>query len=699
MSPRRRRLLGLTALVVVSGAIAWACAGGPESPEWTVAKVSYDPYGSGATLVPGNDTRTNMLLLLADARGATVRDAAAKREGPPLILAPWKVIAADAVPPATDSEEDYSSWEPTRCQSNADGTAAFVAALATAKLPAAERSALEAARRALQPNCKDRGSGSVPSVQSPVGRAFSDYLSGAAAFYAGDWATATERFTALAKAPDDWVRETARYMVARTALNVAIASSVDDYGYLKDAKERDAASARSAGDGFTAYLSAYPQGRYASSARGLLRRAAWLQGDQAKLASLLADQLGRARYDGAADNLDLIEEVDDKLLEAGTPVANQAILTAVSDLRRMRPVEEWEEGRTRLTRQQLDAQRPIFAKDQPLYDYLRAAHALFVEGQPRETLKLIPDAAEQKRFTYVQFSRQMLRGMALDAVNDRSARSFWLSLLPGATQPYQRGAVELALALHDERAGRIDRLFASGSPVTHPLLRQLLLERTAGTSLLRQQASANVPTQERQVALYMLLARQLRGGDYRPWLADVKLVPADAPTANSYWSAAYYAPSWRSALEPPPVGLFGKAGKLGDLGCPALTSTVAALAGQPQAIRPRLCLAEFFRLNGFDGFEEEYAPLEGGGLASSKPQHNYPAYVRQTVYHQVLASPAASADDKALALNRLVRCYAPAGGNSCGGDEASKAQRKAWFDRLKRDYPASRWAKDLKYYW
>ena len=28
-----------------------------------------------------------------------------------------------------------------------------------------------------------------------------------------------------------------------------------------------------------------------------------------------------------------------------------------------------------------------------------------------------------------------------------------------------------------------------------------------------------------------------------------------------------------------------------------------------------------------------------------------------------------------------------------------KSQRKAWFDQLKRDYPASAWAKKLRYYW
>jgi hypothetical protein len=31
--------------------------------------------------------------------------------------------------------------------------------------------------------------------------------------------------------------------------------------------------------------------------------------------------------------------------------------------------------------------------------------------------------------------------------------------------------------------------------------------------------------------------------------------------------------------------------------------------------------------------------------------------------------------------------------------QVPKAQRKAWYDELKGRYPASRWAKSLRYYW
>jgi hypothetical protein len=46
-----------------------------------------------------------------------------------------------------------------------------------------------------------------------------------------------------------------------------------------------------------------------------------------------------------------------------------------------------------------------------------------------------------------------------------------------------------------------------------------------------------------------------------------------------------------------------------------------------------------------------------------------------------------------------VMCYSPSAYNSCGGEDVEIAQRKAWFTRLKRDYPASQWAKKLCFYW
>jgi hypothetical protein len=701
--------------------VAWACADGGESPTWSLSKPAYDPGGSAAMLLPSNDTRVNLYLLLADRRGAPVRGPNAKQEGPPLVLFPWTVMFTAALPSGDVSGQDYGG---SRCQTNKSGAAEFVAAVrASGAVPEPEKQLLIAARQGLSAGakpieeylpdmeCKTGALTDAEVLRSRAGQDFATYLKGAQLFYAGDFDTAAGRFRALFGASDPWARETALYMVARTLLNRAIEKSIDEYGSLAAPDKRDMAAIAAAGAAFKAYLDAYPGGRYASSARGLMRRVHWLAGDQGALASEY-DQLFSApvRFAQAWPAVALVDEIDNKLpLPTNQPQdIREPILLAVADLRRMRSPAYGNDRASccgpPITQSEIERQRPLFGNDTELYDYVRATEAYFVRRQPAEVLQLIPDAAGQQRFSYLQFSRQMLRGMALQDLKDRNARAFWLSLFRGATQPYQREAVELALAMDDEKSGRLDLVFAPSSPVKHPIIRELLLEHTAGPAILRQQASrSEVPQREREVALYMLLSKELRRGFYREFLGDVRLLPPDAPTDSYFAGATSYDPRFNSTPERPPLGLFGPKGKTGDFGCPALQATAAGLAQDPRAIRARLCLAEFFRANGFDGFDSWYGfdgSVEGNGLASTRPL--FPVgtpYARLEVYQAIINDPAASADDKALALNRAIRCYAPAGVNSCSGKEVGKAQRRAWFDRLKSDYPQSRWAKDLKYYW
>jgi len=650
-------------------------------------------------LVPGNDTRVNLLLLLADRRGATVRDPKAKQSDVPLALFPWISMAEGAIPNYPNPDIDDTNVG-TRCQSNSGGSAQFVAALrANASIPAAEKQRLSDTRAAWTPDCDKPGA--VPDVagyESPTGKAFAAYLAGAAQFYAGSLGAASSSFASLGRTADPWLRETALYMTARTALGAAQESSFDEYGSLAEPAKRDLPAITAAGAAFDAYLRAYPGGRYAASARGLQRRVAWLAGRQDLLAGAFDRQLARTgAYDGSADAVSLAEEIDLKLLAVGgKETVRDPTLLAVVDLDRMRC--DGGECADRIGQAELDAQAPLFARDRALFDYLRAAHALFVRRQPREALALIPDASRQSRFSYVQFSWQLLRGLALEAVEDRNARRYWLSLFPGAVQSYQREALELALASHDERSGRVELVFAPGSQVTHPVMRQLLLEQVAGPDLLRQQASdTRAPKQERDVALYMLLSQEIRRGYYRDFLGDLRLLPASAPGDDYYGGADSYDARFSPTLSPPPLGRF-TAPQASDAPCPALRETAAALAAAPGAIDPRLCLAEYFRSNGFDQFEQ-FGGKPTAGLGSSPSRFPGKAYQRLTEYQSIITDPSATADQRAWALNRAVRCYAPSRYNSCGGTDVSPAQRRAWYMRLKSEFATSRWATSLKNYW
>ncbi|MEA3040372.1 MAG: hypothetical protein QOE79_2885, partial [Sphingomonadales bacterium] len=91
LGKRGRWAVGAAALAVAA-VTAFACADPGYSPTWELAKDRYELGGNAAVLTPGNDTRVNLLLLLADRRGTPVRDPSAQQEGPPLVLFPWSTM-------------------------------------------------------------------------------------------------------------------------------------------------------------------------------------------------------------------------------------------------------------------------------------------------------------------------------------------------------------------------------------------------------------------------------------------------------------------------------------------------------------------------------------------------------------------------------------------------------------------------------
>jgi hypothetical protein len=494
-------------------------------------------------------------------------------------------------------------------------------------------------------------------------------------------------------------------MQFRTALAEAAKGAIGKWGEVADVDKRDLVSVDKADAARQQFLKAFPNGRYAASARDLSRRIAWLRGDSATLGRDYTAMLAKHAVAGQQPDLATIHEIDRRIMPSGNSAGvTDPTLLAVLDLMRLRPKTESYhadyEG-PELTSGEVAQQKQYFASQPDLFGYLQAAEAYYHRKQPREVLSLIPDAAHQARFSYTQFSRQVLRGMALEAVGDRNARGFWLSLLPGATQPYQREAVELAIYQHDKNAGAVGRLLETGSPILHPLIRQKIIEDDAGLALLRQQATGGSTKQQREVSLYLLLTDELHHGLYRDFLNDQRLVGPRPKEDVGYpsWSVDAYDPTYNDALLPPPLQVFADGGSDDLKACPNIRTTATILAAEPDAVRPRLCLAEFIRRKGFDGWGTAYDPTQDKFVAKARPGFPGKSFERMQVYQATLASSISSADDKAFALNRLVRCYQPAGSNSCGGDDVDKPARKAWYDRLKKDYPNSAWAKELKYYW
>lgn len=654
-----------------------------------------------AALAPGNDSRVNLLLLIRDKAGqGTVGLSYPKGEweerGYGATFFDWPFLKSTYYPVPEAAESSYAG---SRCQSIAATDGSFKAALGAAKgLSEAERGLLGAARARLAQTCDHAENVAVwpDGVSSAAGREFLDYLKAADAFYAGRWDEAVQGFAALGGAKDGWVREAAIYMTARTAINVAQEKAFDEWGSFAGKDKVDQPTIQAARKALEAYLAAWPKGRYADSARGLIRRTLWLSGDLAGLAA----EYERAAVSVAAgkrDAAELVDEIDSKLImaEGADKAAATPMMLAAFDLMAMRP--GWSSDNDKpappnMPASVIEGQKAAFAGNEALYSFLLASQAYYVAGDMKKVLALLPDDARAKSYSPLAFSRQVLRGMALAALGDRNETGFWKELIGGAAPMHQRPLAELGLAMSLERSGKLGEIFAPGSLVSDPTIREILLQSSAGPELLRASARDTArPQHERDVALFTLLYKQLSRGRYGAFADDVALVRKGA--SKETWLYNF------QVQDEVPVGLFSFGRFADGFACPAIAQTARALNANKADFKAQLCLGDFLRLNGFDNttfLDDRPGEDVLGGRANDFPGK---PLARAQIYQSIIANRAAPADVRAYALYRAVYCYAPGGNNSCGGEDVDPAVRKGWYNQLKKDYPVSPWAKKLRFFW
>ena len=637
---------------------------------------------------PGNDTRINLIYLLADARAQKLKMLNPSTEAYSNIANYWPSdwptfwSSIDLGLGAATNSSVSESGEGTICVSDETGSSGFLAAVALEKnLSDAEKTVLSDARKGLK--CSNAGGGDAAiAVQSPVAKEFAEYIYAIRRFY---FVTHNDisGFAALSNATQPWVREAARYMQGRVALLAAQALAFDEYGTLqKEGVSREMVVA--ALDGLASYLKDYPKGSYAASATGLIRRAYWISGDTQKLAAAYSEAIARSSIDPAG--FALVNEIDLKLpISSDSYNSADVLLLATEDLRLMRKQTDSDDKvLPGMKPGIIEAQHSRFVGHDEIYNYLLAARAWFVDKDAKTVLQLLPEKpAMGDALSYVEFSGQLLRASALDATGDKTARAALVNLFPKATQAFQRGTLELALVLIDERAKNISAVFAPDSLVQQPALRRYVLDYIAGPILLRQQAvAANVTKEEREAALFRLYARDLTQGHFKGFLDDIKLLPAKpVQDANGSPSDQFESFRWGGSNE--------------QYSCPNLVEVAKLLSDNEMSIKGQLCLAEFIRAQGdFSTPVVEKDELGGTGtLFSGKP------IFRQDIYMDIMKSSKASHDEKAFALDRAVRCYEPAHNNECGGTEVAESQRKKWYTELKTKYGDTSYAKALRYYW
>lgn len=708
---RRVSLGGLFAAALAIGGTVWASGDSSCDPGWRLDAAALGCTGQ-ATLNPGNDTRVNMVWLMRSlgakysAETAPLAGIDDPRFGQTFFS--WNGLRSALWPAPTQEPATPADAPASSCETAADAIPSFNAALAgERKLPAVERAILVELREKV--GC-EAVSLDVPAIQSAVGRDYLAYLKAAQAFHADDWAGAKQGFAGLARSRSRWIAETATYMPIRIGLRAAVAKAVDEYGDFAGPEKVDSAAVASARDAIVAYLRRYPGGRYAGSAQGLTRRIAWLTGDSGALARSYEKLLATTPGDSEAA-ADLAEEIDRKLLDRPDAdsfldtLPDTPLLLAIADLRRMRkPEYEYDRPKAAdLSGAQLDGQKARFAEHADLYDLLQATQAFYAGEAPQTIMARLPDAAGASRFTPLAFSRQVLRGMALAKVRDPDEVRFWRALLTGASPLYQKPLVEMGLAIRWQHDGRLDQIFALDSPVTDSMTRQILLQTVATPAIVRESVRDMArPAHERDVARFTLLYKNLTHGAFADVGRDLPLIPDNADTKGGLWSLA--------DQEAIPIGLF-RSGQWSDgsIACQPLAQTAATLARSATDRKALLCLGEFYRLNGFDGFALFWADPQKHSLGVGPDGFPGAEQSRFDIYTAIIADRQASPDERAYALYRAVMCYAPSGNNGCTVSHASweeqeaerknSARRKAWFMELKQRYPGSQWAQSLRYYW
>ncbi|WP_229237271.1 hypothetical protein [Citrobacter farmeri] len=670
-------------------------------------------------LTPDNDSRDNLLRLLSEAKSFAVpvqsmpADITRSRDFYFAYHPQWDDVDIRTDSPAqTQNTPDPIGQQMVTLQvepvefnhdgeqenrfvsNNADSVSQFFAALLSdAALTAKQKQALAQARLGLYSGASaEQIAGALTTLpaDSPA-LLYKTYLTGAAHFYAGEYESAVQTFTTLLTSDRPWLAETAQYMLMRTALNKSSQHSVGDYGDFDITRINREDALRAQKEAQT-YLQHWPEGRYADSARGMLRRIHWYLQDWTTLAGLYEQA-----FQQATDAQALRERVIEYDNVYGMQFYDQSVQDAFTDAplvsytEMLRALRLNSDRKPTLTQAKLDASKPVFDKSGklPLWRNLQLNLWLATDNYAA-ILQAVTPAQKLPPHDILAFSEQVLYGNALMGQKQWSAaRDFWSALLKLSQDNEQQQYVQAKLAATLVYSGNVAAIFAPDSAVTSLRYRSRVLKTVATPEQLRQQVSQGPNNEERTIALHTLLVRDLTENRLSDWLKDRKL------------ASAITQPVIGEAFDDVNLSTFDWNGDDAEVGyvCRSLNDTVSTLSKTPDDAHALNCLGEFFRTS--QTHVDLWKDSAGNGELETAIQQKDPAgqFNRQRYYQQVIASPKAEHEDRSYALYRAIMCYAPSGSNECGGEEVDKQQRKGWFTQLKTQYPGSPWAQKLKYYW
>lgn len=684
-------------LILVCSANAVAGGGDACYPSLALDLSRYNQCSNLPVLVPANDNQINLLLLLNQmglANLAAVKQDQAFWEAQygtvPFEVDAFIPRASNKISNQRKAQTSNSDFD-ERCSSMTSGQQHFNAQVkSNAKIPAAEKQTLLTARDQLNQCNQKLGFITVDPTWTLTTQQYASYLNGSIAFYNANFSTATKIYSQLSTAQDPWIKETARYMLIRSSLNDAYASGTGEYGDV-NLNDMDQNTLKQSVEYIDDYLQLYPNGEYAASARGFMRRAAWLSGRQDLLINEIVWQTQHP--ESKLYNLDMQQlpaEIDRRIFQSekfDASLLKTPLLLATWDLMQMRQ-DRYDSNATVLSWTDLVAQQKWFKTQPELFKYLQAMHLFVVQNQANAALDYLPKNTPDINQT-LGLSQAYLKGQILEKTAPQQAERYWTELLAHAKNDNQRGLFETALSKHLNQRQDYAAYIGTSAKISQLNLQYKFIAEVANEDSLQKMINSAQSTADQQrAASYTLLSKALIHQNFNLFNQSLKYLPKDAAQYRSYDS-----PTAALKQQPPFANFIWNGSSITDqLRCPSLSTLTNQLEKSPKDPLLQVCLGEYMRS------DQAYDLLRTTQEEQEKSSFSGPIYTRGQAYKNVIKQSGKS-DLHAYALYRSVRCYAPSALNDCQDQEVPKSTRKQWFDQLKRDYPNMDWTKSLKYYW
>lgn len=638
-----------------------------------------------AFLDPENDSRTNLALLYSLLTGQAAEPASPTAE----------LDQADQA--EAEYQEAYSHFRPdepaafsgelddTQCHGNGYAAAtAYLKALAGAKIDDGNARRLAQMRNKMlcatvdfhrRPMDFEKFKQELLDVAGAGdAAAFAAYLGVAVNFYWARYDDALAQIEPLLKSHNDWIHQAGMILKARLYM-IRAQGKWDGYDYkLIDPKDLGLSA-----ETYAAYLRQFPQGLYAKSARGMLRRVRHLSGDDAGYQDAFLKDWRQAQQDKVPlrDFTALIQEADKYIpyldlsvsegrLKGG--VRDDPLLFAAGVMVYFRSTSDGSDDSERLLRQEIEKHGPMLDGIPGLKSYLlmldSAAHADWDQVLAGSTASMAtePEALSLAKRLLIATAQERKQ-------NWGEALAAWASIASpanGAVSTHaQAGYVRTAM-----EAGRPLALFLPTAPFDTDEVPAYAIRHFFSVEALRAALEIkDLKPSLRTVATQTLLLRYALDQKWGLFLQEYDRVPA----------------ADRAELAP-------------------IETAARTLAKHPKDAKALLNAGYFF----VDRFQLRDA-LTLCGVETSLDANLEPIlpevyrdehYERPIGLFKRALDQHPGGDLEARILFHGIKCFSPAWSHACAeSDDTPSETREQWFDTLKSRFPTTKWAQQTKYWW